>query len=378
MNRTLKRPMFRMGGSAADGITSGLDKPKRGLVNEPGKYSQPPLNLPDLLTKTREQMTPENIAAYQPFMQRPQGEALNRFLINFGLNLASTPPVGKGFSGLISTAAGAAKQPTTDLFADIDRERLSKQTAEADLFKTLLEGNIDIAAAEAEGRGEGGAKAFAFKEKADDIENTMDIIFGLRQKKKDSPDGTLSKEDQQLLSSKELRLQNLTKTDEVVKSLLSNKEYVQRVVRKIKSLLLEVKDNDGIPIYAEDGSEKEAKLIEDIQRYYLQFARTGELPDFSVTENFATGGRAGYMVGGGADMDMATATTDQGSTPTRQMPIDYDTLRARLPKEITDDVVRLIAASPEALEDFATIATQQDVDQFNQKYSVNLVLPQEA
>jgi hypothetical protein len=378
MNRTLKRPMFRMGGSASAGITSGLDKPKRGLVNEPGKYSQPPLDLPNLLTKTREQMTPENIAAYQPFMQRPQGEALNRFLINFGLDLASRPPTGKGFSGLIGTAASAAKEPTAQLFEDIDRERLSKQTAEADLFKTLLEGNIDIAAAEAEGRGEGGAKAFAFKEKADDIENTMDIIFGLRQKKKDSPDGTLSKEDQQLLSSKELRLQNLTKTDEVVKSLLSNKDYVQRVVRKIKSLLLEVKDGEGIPIYAEDGSEKEAKLIEDIQKYYLQFARTGELPDFSVTENFATGGRAGYMAGGGADMSTASATTDQESMPTKKMPIDYDTLRARLPKEITDDVVRLIAASPEALEDFATIATQQDVDQFNQKYSVNLVLPQEA
>jgi hypothetical protein len=38
MNRTLKRPMFRMGGSANTGITSGLDttKPKRGLVDEPG------------------------------------------------------------------------------------------------------------------------------------------------------------------------------------------------------------------------------------------------------------------------------------------------------------------------------------------------------
>ena len=39
-NRTLKRPMFRMGGSAGTGITTGLDTPKRGLVNEPGKYSQ--------------------------------------------------------------------------------------------------------------------------------------------------------------------------------------------------------------------------------------------------------------------------------------------------------------------------------------------------
>ena len=28
MNRTLKRPMFRIGGSAGTGITSGLDKPR--------------------------------------------------------------------------------------------------------------------------------------------------------------------------------------------------------------------------------------------------------------------------------------------------------------------------------------------------------------
>ena len=37
-SRTLRRPMFRMGGSA-QGITSGLDKPKRGLVDEPGGYA---------------------------------------------------------------------------------------------------------------------------------------------------------------------------------------------------------------------------------------------------------------------------------------------------------------------------------------------------
>jgi hypothetical protein len=29
MNRTLKRPMFRMGGSTGTGITSGLDKPRQ-------------------------------------------------------------------------------------------------------------------------------------------------------------------------------------------------------------------------------------------------------------------------------------------------------------------------------------------------------------
>ena len=58
--------------------------------------------------------------------------------------------------------------------------------------------------------------------------------------------------------------------------------------------------------------------------------------------------------------------------------ISYDQLRARLPAEITDDIVELMTNSAEALEDFAMISTQQDVDQFNRKYSVNLVLPAEA
>ena len=40
MNRVLRRPMFRMGGSTGTGITSGLDTPKRGIVDGPGKYSQ--------------------------------------------------------------------------------------------------------------------------------------------------------------------------------------------------------------------------------------------------------------------------------------------------------------------------------------------------
>ena len=45
---------------------------------------------------------------------------------------------------------------------------------------------------------------------------------------------------------------------------------------------------------------------------------------------------------------------------------------------ITDDVVKLLSVSPEAFEDFAMISTQQDVDNFNKKYDVNLVLPAEA
>jgi len=75
----------------------------------------------------------------------------------------------------------------------------------------------------------------------------------------------------------------------------------------------------------------------------------------------------------------APGPTDQGTeVPEELQNIDYDTLRARLPSSITDDIVRLIASSAEAMEDFATIQTQQDINNFNQKYSVELVLPTEA
>ena len=49
-----------------------------------------------------------------------------------------------------------------------------------------------------------------------------------------------------------------------------------------------------------------------------------------------------------------------------------------VPAKITDDVVQLLANSAEALEDFATIQTEQDIANFNKKYGVNLVLPSEG
>ncbi|MAL45678.1 hypothetical protein [Hyphomonas sp.] len=58
--------------------------------------------------------------------------------------------------------------------------------------------------------------------------------------------------------------------------------------------------------------------------------------------------------------------------------LNFEELRTRLPKEITDDVVRLISTSEEALQDFAYIRTQGDVNKFNVKYGVNLILPQDT
>ena len=108
---------------------------------------------------------------------------------------------------------------------------------------------------------------------------------------------------------------------------------------------------------------------------------------------FATGGRVNKATGGMSITDTTVEDTTDGTTRQSETLVDtnvdgfpmkpvqkltFEEIRNRLPKEITDDIVRLIANSSEALQDFAYIKTQQDVNQFNVKYGVNLVLPQNA
>jgi len=86
MNRTLKRPMFRIGGSAGTGITSGLDQPRKQYNQGTNPYA----------------------------MGNFQSTGLPGFLTSFGLNLLATPPRGNIFS----TAAIAAQDPFRRLQAD--------------------------------------------------------------------------------------------------------------------------------------------------------------------------------------------------------------------------------------------------------------------
>ena len=98
----------------------------------------------------------------------------------------------------------------------------------------------------------------------------------------------------------------------------------------------------------------------------------------ALDENKKDGGRIGFANGTPMEESIQVSeTVGQGEVPTAQTPqLSFEEIRNRLPKEITDDVVRLIAGSNEALQDFSYIRTQGDVDKFNMKYGVTLVLPQ--
>jgi len=90
MNRTLRRPMFRMGGSA-EGITSGL-APRQGYKDA---------NLVEQL------QTKKNIIDTLAPRTPRTDTSMRDFLINFGLDIASRSPSGNIFS----TAAISAKEP---------------------------------------------------------------------------------------------------------------------------------------------------------------------------------------------------------------------------------------------------------------------------
>jgi hypothetical protein len=124
MNRTLKRPMFRIGGSPGTGITSGLDRPRMASADMDMKIKQ----LTEAYDSYRKQ---GGTLSFEEFSRLYAEENFNSggrvgyqtggfsatglpgFLTQFGLNLLSTPPRG----GLLSTAALAARDPFNRLQA---------------------------------------------------------------------------------------------------------------------------------------------------------------------------------------------------------------------------------------------------------------------
>ena len=120
MNNLYKRPMFRKGGSAEGGITSGLQRPGYNV----GK------RVTDVVEEMQSVMPQRNTAKRR----------LGDLMIDFGIDIASRTPTGSGISGAISTALAAAKDP-------FDRFKQSRAASEGFEDKLAL-GAYDIVKAE--------------------------------------------------------------------------------------------------------------------------------------------------------------------------------------------------------------------------------------
>ncbi len=350
--RTLRRPMFRMGGSTNQGITSGLEKPKRGLVNEPGSYS------------ISEQMEELYKSADEIVRSRRPKETYrdrDDFLINLGLDLVSRPPS----SNIISTIGAAAKGPFKQFQTAQATKAKTQAERESDLFNTLIGAGAKVLGSE------GGSKMFATRDKANDIESTMTEIFALEKRQAAGED---VKEE---LAKKRSRLQLITKEDPIAKALLQQTDFVEKLMRAIQKELvqemIEDPNNPGSMIPKYPGGKSNLKLFEESKRRFNEFFKTKP----QSIEEKAEGGRIGYQDAG--SVMPAAGDMGQETMPEElQQNLTFEELRNRLPQEIGDDIINLILTSAEAMEDFATIQTEQDISNFNKKYGVNLVLPSEG
>ena len=140
MNRVLRRPMFRTGGSA-EGITSGL-QPRQG-------YKKDGRVLPEDIARMKmSDIGGMDIGQLQKLSRsvsyKPQRKYGSDFWVDFGLNLASTPPAGN----IVSTAAAAAKEPFSRYTGAKQTAAEQQYASESDMFKTMLGAQADILAAE--------------------------------------------------------------------------------------------------------------------------------------------------------------------------------------------------------------------------------------
>ena len=134
-NRTLMRPMFRIGGSSGTGITSGLDRPgyRTGIGPNMADVAGPLVSRP-----TQNKLTDKITSK----VDKPTGIGLGTipgFITSLGLNLATQSPTGNIFSDI----ASAAKDPFDTFqqakFAEAKEEREFEREKQLQLLKNLDE-----------------------------------------------------------------------------------------------------------------------------------------------------------------------------------------------------------------------------------------------
>ena len=251
MNRILKRPMFRMGGSPAEGITSGLGRPRMASADMDMKIKQ--------LTQAYDNYRKQGgTLSFEEFSRLYAEENFNSggrvgyqtggfsaaglpgFLTQFGLNLLSTPPQG----GLLSTAALAARDPFNRLQATqaaaaqtaSDREFARKLAQEERDFESgQLEKKLQVEREKIEKMG-GGDTIQRIQEIADKnyegdtIKAQREVDFATK-----TYPGLVDQYGQESVSTSVIDSTNLQKPKEIQKFVKQNPQLARQVVYDVRT-----------------------------------------------------------------------------------------------------------------------------------------------
>ena len=319
--KVMQRPMFKMGGKAASqgtGITSGLDE-KVNMSDGRANYAEGPTTYQDFLDRA---MTNYNLR------QKKMADMNNL------INLQALGRVG-------NVLATEESNNPLDILQNIAMSgteiALPALGAKKKLELKALDPTTDLAFAKAlKPTGSFGEKVYDKKKK--DLAAINKAIAEVRAKDKNADIRAL--EEQKLLIFSGFDTEASIKGDIINAYFKENEDmpspdYVNRMYEKRLQAL---------------GGNAEGGMPNRVNRA-MGTPMTGEQPMMSpmAVER----------------KDVAMETQGQGNDA-------YAMLRARLPQEIPDDVVKLIAYNKEAFADFASIKNQEDVTSFNQKYNVSM------
>ena len=343
MNRVLKRPMFRMGGSSGTGITSGLDRQNYRFGEQVRQDARSLFEIErDLIDEFK--------------IDRVRGApgSVPSFLTNFGLNLLAQP----GGKNIFQTAAKAAQQPLSQFQQARLMEQERGRRRRDDAIGRAVASAVDLKREEIEAGAEGDSE-FMFQAQIKAIRDYT------------TQNNTLTDENVRLRKEKQELLQQGPKVEDsaatrnrimdIDNALEKNNRQIDlnnRLLKQIegRNLAQELKYKSLLDTYDRDDEE---------------------VKEFEKQMGLAEGGRAGYQMGGMTEKVSEEVMETVDDTGTVQ-DLSFTELRARLPQSIDNTVVQLLANSKQALLEFANIRDQQDVDQFNQQYGVTLTIPQEG
>ena len=321
--KVMQRPMFKMGGKAASqgtGITSGLDE-KVNMSDGRANYSTGPQTRSEFLK-----------SAFDKLARRDEALAGAEDLINL-------QALGRVGSVLATEESNNPLEILKNLALSGTEIALPALSAKKKLDLTRTDPTTDLAFAKALKESSGfGEKVYDKKKR--DLAAINKAIAELRAKDKNADISAL--EEQKLLIFSGFDTEQSIKAGIIDAYYKENEtmpsaDYVNKTYQK------------RLEAFGKGGNA--AGGIPNRVNRQMGSPMMGEQP---MANPMATERK-----------DVAMETEGQGNDA-------YAMLRARLPQEIPDDVVKLIAYNKEAFADFASIKNQEDVSSFNQKYGVSM------
>ena len=432
MSKILRRPMFRGGrvSSYGNGIATGLANGGRvnyagggqigggAIYGKPmgGRYGfQEPTLEPQVPDKELTEYTDiiETVRSARPKRQKMSTSDYLR-LASAGAEILGAPSEGGGLGGLLATAAKPLSKLGTDLATSMDARNAAEEESITDIAGSIMKSrnyrpdrgfNIDRTVKLIQEN----------TQKRQELDAALESNEGMAKYIKDNNIAiTTTDAKQSAIEIEALRTKIVNEREVVVsvlKDILPKNENMTAFLKTAQAQLL----FSSVIKAEEDRQDKsQSDPTFDTNALINAINRIG-MKDGGLTTGYATGGlteteeqiklkqfviengrepatdaEIDLVYGKGASSDAMMEVKESNSSGNVEMeeeiinesssqssaPLSYEELRVRLPKEITDDVVKLLSASDGALLEFSNIATQQDVDEFNVKYGVELVLPQ--